>query len=255
MCPISSFEFAQSIANGRALEAALSVPPSTLDPDPLLKLSGIYISLSAMLESIGQPITAFESLRSALEHFGREPLSSDPSKRLVEAGIGTGSGSGWYTGHLSQEDHLRAIGLHQKLGQLALQMSSMSVPPPFPLTSERGTAPQRWDDAAEYYLSAALTAMLRLGLTRPEAGGPAIVGRDSDLPDPIVLSEGGEGEVDAGGRVDKRGLGMTMESLAEVYARKGQYDIAGQLLLQAVSTLLPPQSKEVPPLRDRCQGE
>jgi hypothetical protein len=67
---------------------------------------------------------------------------------------------------------------------------------------------------------------------------------------PESTDESGEG-----GRVDKRGLGMTMEHLAEIYARKGQYDVAGQLLLQAVSTLLPPQSQQAPPVRDRCQGE
>jgi hypothetical protein len=54
--------------------------------------------------------------------------------------------------------------------------------------------------------------------------------------------------------VDKRGLGMTMEALAEVYTRKGRSDLAGQLLLQAVSTLLPPQSEQPPSLLDQCQG-
>lgn len=91
--------------------------------------------------------------------------------------------------------------------------------------------------------------MLKLGLIQ---GGSAkasgvIAGKD------IVLPEGGTEE--DGGRVDKRGLGMTMEALSEVYARKKQYEVSAQLLLQAISILLPPGSKEAPPARDRCQGQ
>ena len=88
--------------------------------------------------------------------------------------------------------------------------------------------------------------MLRLGLATPEdRQGAVVAGRDTLLPE-------GDGEE---GRVDVRVLGMTMESLAEVYARRGQFALAGQLLIQAISTLLPPQSSQPPPIRDQCQGE
>lgn len=221
----------------RAIEAALSAPSSVLDPDPLLKLSGVYISLATMLESQGQVVRAYSDLRDALNLFGSSPLKP-------------GAVSGEWAGgaKLSEQDHLRAIGLHQKLGQMAVQIGSMRVPSPYPTVPDR-TSPQTWDAAAEHYLSDALTAMLRLGLSnRPSAAAstPVVAGKDIQLP---------EGTVDdAGGRVDKRGLGMTMESLAEVYARKGRYDLAGQLLIQAVSILLPPKSDAALSPSDICQG-
>lgn len=207
-----------------------------LDPDPLLKLSGIYISLATMLESQGQVVRGYSDLRDALELFGSTPLKSN-----AQAGQ-------WAQGSaLTQADHLRAIGLHQKLGQMAVQIGSMRIPAPYPTTPDR-SAPQSWDAAAEHYLSNALTAMLRLGLSGRREGekGPVVAGRDIQLP------EGAEDT--AGGRIDKRGLGMTMESLAEVHARKGRYDLAGQLLIQAVSTLLPPKSDIPPTSSDICQG-
>lgn len=219
----------------------MSIPATSLEPDPLLKLSGLYITMSSMFESTYQPIKAFSSLREALPHFGEEPLAKDPKYRISSTWAGAAP--------LTDEEHKRVIGISQKLGQMALQLSSTRVPPPFPvLEGQRG--PSGWEQAAEEYLSSALTSMLRLGMKPGKPGSVAVAGRDVDLP------RGGEGDMeDGGGRVDKRGLGMTMEALAEVYARRGQYDLAGNLLLQAVSTLLPPGSKEPPPMRDRCQGE
>jgi hypothetical protein len=211
----------------RAIEAAMALPATSLEPDPLLKLSGLYITMSSMFETTYQPIKAFSSLREALPHFGEEALAKDVKYRISNPWAGSRP--------LSEEEHKRVIGITQKLGQMALQLSSTRVPPPFPVIE--GKSPKDWDQAAEEYLSSALTAMLRLGLKPVKAGEVAVAGRDVN------------------GRVDKRGLGMTMEALSEVYARRGQYDLAGNLLLQAVSTLLPPQSKEPPPMRDRCQGE
>lgn len=197
--------------------------------------------MSSMFETTYQPIKAFSSLREALPHFGPEALAKDPKYRIASPWAGSEP--------LTIGDHKRVIGLTQKLGQMALALSSTRIPPPFPVL-EGNKGPTGWDQAAEEYLSSALTAMLRLGMKPMKAGEVAVAGRDVDLP------QGGDGEIeDGGGRVDKRGLGMTMESLAEVYARRGQFDLAGNLLLQAVSTLLPPQSKEPPPMRDRCQGK
>jgi hypothetical protein len=224
----------------RAIEAAMALPATSLEPDPLLKLSGLYITMSSMFETTYQPIKAFSSLREALPHFGEEALAKDVKYRISNPWAGSRP--------LSEEEHKRVIGITQKLGQMALQLSSTRVPPPFPVIE--GKSPKDWDSAAEEYLSSALTAMLRLGLKPVKAGEVAVAGRDVNLP------EGSEGDDEgASGRVDKRGLGMTMEALSEVYARRGQYDLAGNLLLQAISTLLPPQSKEPPPMRDRCQGE
>src|SRR5437879_2523317 len=50
----------------RAIEAALSIPSSSLDPIPLLKLTGIYIALAAMLEAEGRQLDAYKELSFAL---------------------------------------------------------------------------------------------------------------------------------------------------------------------------------------------
>lgn len=243
----------------RAIEAALSVPPSVLAPDPLAKLSGLYIAYSHFLETqTSNKVKAYAQLQTALEQFGPAPLSPNPQDRIA----GTWSGNVL----MSENDHVRAIGITQKLGQLALEISTGATAHIYPASEDR-SAPKSYFDAAEKYLSEALNAMLRLGLNvngpqppgsisgedkaiRGSAGhGRVIVGKDVVLPEASV----GE-EDDGGGRVDIRGLGMTMEWLAEVYATKGEPAIAGQLLIQAISTLLPPQSTEQPPAKDRCQA-
>jgi hypothetical protein len=199
----------------------------------------LYVSHASLLESQGQLVKAYTTLRTALHHLGPTPL------------IPSSTGSEWAGASyiLDSADHIRAIGLSQKLGHLALQLSAGSYPPPFPVDTDRPAEAVGWLDAAESYLSGALTAMLKLGLIQggsTKASG-VIAGKD------IVLPEGGTEE--DGGRVDKRGLGMTMEALSEVYARKKQYEVSAQLLLQAISILLPPGSKDAPPAKDRCQGQ
>ena len=208
----------------------------------MLKLSGIYIVWSEVYKASHQPTKAYTALRDALNLFGEDPLASDQAARI----------SGLWAGgfQLSREEHLRAIGLFQSLGQIALQNATSPTILPYPSSGTNG--PQTWDDAAEHYLSSALTAMLKLGLvnrsTEPNQPNPQIiVGRDIEFPENSKLESGG-------GKVDTLGLGITMESLAEVYARKGQYDLSNQLLVQAISTLLPPTAGFTPPIRDQCQG-
>ncbi|WVQ79061.1 hypothetical protein IAT38_001154 [Cryptococcus sp. DSM 104549] len=281
-------EYAKAEAFFReALQIALELGPGELEPEPLLKISGIYAELSVVLEIQQKPAEAFVELRKAVEMYGPNPLrapspapvspapvaAAAPAVVSSEKTLGGGATSGegeeaprpkgaaWigesYT--YTDRDHERAIGLYQKLGQLALEVGSSDRYTPFPAaTSEDGGVAalgwKTWDDAAEGYLSAALTAMLHLGLSSSKAAptgneGPVILGRDVNLP------EGGTSDdPEEGGRVDKRGLGMTMESLSEVYARKGRHDMAGQLLLQATSLLLPPKSEVEPPMRDKCQA-
>lgn len=225
----------------RAIEAALSLPSSSLQPDPIQKLTGLYVSYAALLESQGQLTKAYVTLRSALHQLGETPL-------IPSSSAGEWAGSG-YT--LTPSDHIRAIGLSQKLGHLAVQISAGPHPPPFPIETTGKPGPTGWLEAAETYLTGSLTAMLKLGLIKGGAalGESLIAGRD------IELGETSVGDDEEGGRVDKRGMGMTMEALSEVYARKGQYEYAAQLLLQAVSILIPAGAKETPSPRDRCQGK
>ncbi len=255
-----------------AIAAAHALEPSALEPEPLQKMSGLYVTFAAMLEGY-HPIRAFVALRDALALFGD--------------GLTPGATSP-YTGEvMSERDLTRAIGLAQKMGQIAARLGSTPSPPPFPTqnttqlmeiegekegpaaellksteTLTGAEAAKAWDEAAEKHLSAAIGAMLKMGLAhRQPAEGPAgsavpgsgsnepvIVGRDVRLP-----HDNEEGDA---GRVNRRGLGMTMESLAEVYGRRGRPDLAGQLVLQAITTLLPPQAEPGAVLpADRCQGE
>ncbi|WVW79961.1 hypothetical protein I302_101934 [Kwoniella bestiolae CBS 10118] len=238
-----------------ALEVALALGPSALEPEPLQKITGIYVELANVLELMGQRVTAFEELRNAVELLGPNPIR--------QPGV---EGSGEWIGRsykLSEKDHIRAIGLYQKLGQISLEISNSSRAPSYTpsrgseISTPTGKTVESWNEASEYYLSTALTAMLKLGLNRSPSpigagstgGEQVVLGRDVDLPSGEISEDATQG-----GSVDKRGLGMTMESLSEVYAKKGQYDLAAQLLLQAVSILLPPGSQGTPPVRDRCQA-
>lgn len=244
-----------------ALQACYALYPGDLDPDPLLKVSGIYITQAAMLEEAGYPLRAYVQLYKALRLFGPRPLAAVPPP--------TG---GWAGNHaLSPAEIHRAIGLSQKLGSLAAGFGAMKNPPAYPSqatkevdeavgapedsSKEADTArkPEDWNKAAEHFLSGALASMLRIGLgenavcdgDRGEAieqkGGftvkrPAVAGRDVKLPHD-------DEDVQYGGKVNKAGLAVTMETLSEVYARDKRYDLAGQLLLQTLSILIPPDGQ------------
>ena len=208
-------------------------------------LSGIYETYAQMLESTGQLVLAYDQLHIALSYFGSNALSPDSAERISTA---------WTDGRkLTEKEHLRAIALNQKLGQLALAIASSSKVTPY--SSEKQDGPTSYLNAAEMHLSEALGASLRVGLgsrartgiddSGAEGASPVVVGRDWQPP----AGTSGSGF----GLMDVQSLGMTMESLAEVYARKGQFEYAQQLLVQAISTLLPPNESDVPP-RDRCQA-
>jgi hypothetical protein len=238
-----------------------------------------------------QPLKAYITLVEAFSHFGAEPLRAGaqlPPTAWVNRTLPTPSSAGSSstsggTYVLGEADHIRAVGLSQKLGHLAVQLGSMRSPPPVPArtgggafidipsgaTLSKSQTAKAWDRIAEHHLSSALTAMLKLGLAsspdrRAETGGQVVLGRDLRLPVDAAADAAGAGagagggiggEGDLGiGRVDKRGVAMTMEALSEVYARQGRYDLANQLLLQTVSILLPLDSKVAPPLQDQCQG-
>lgn len=193
-----------------------------------------------MQEANGQEVKAFNTLSEAYGLFGETPLSATP-----------GTVEGWYTGSLGVQDVTRAIGLAQKLGTLAAKFGGMTAPPPC-----KGTdSAKEWDLEAEKYLSGAVTAMLRMGLKPKEESGkegserpaqPVVIGRDVQLPH----------EGDELARVNTKGLGMTMEALAEVYGRRGRPDLAGHLLLQAISAIMPPTVEEGQvPAGERCHGK
>jgi hypothetical protein len=225
-----------------------SLPSTSFAPDPLHKLTGLHITLASFYSSTNQNLKAYLQLRQAFDQMGIHSMSSNPSQRIS----GTWAGSRV----LTHDEYLRAVALCQGLGAAAASVvtgkTRMKYPVPIPdgLDSKQ---PQNWDEAAVFYLENALAALLRLGLqtrsSESDGAGPIVVGRDVEIPD---SRESVDSEV--GGKIDKRGMGITMELLSEVYASQKRYDLAGQLLIQAVSTLLPANSQVPPPLADRCQA-
>lgn len=209
---------ATSLTSISALDTALTLSPEAFGEDPILKLSGIAISLSSLLEEAGQPSASYMILLDALRYYGVDAESTcwaGPAYRLTE------------------KDEQRIIALHQKLGQLSLGIASDFAPPLYPaaaklVSSTTSTTPQReitkWDQAAEHHLSTALTTLLKLGAGARDdvaVDKQFIAGRDTAFKgDSEALPEDGLGR----GGVTKRGLGMTMEALAEVFAMQGKYE-------------------------------
>jgi hypothetical protein len=221
-----------------------TLPPSAFSPDPLHKLTGLHITLASFYTSTNQNLKAYLQLRTAFAELGQSALSPTPSQRI----------SGKWAGSrpLTHDEYLRAIALAQGLGAAAASVVTGRNRMKYPIPdSQVPGQPQNWEDAAKHYLEGALTALLRLGLQdrSPDTKDPVVVGRDVVIPE---SRESSDSEV--GGKIDKRGMGVTMELLSEVYAREGRHDLAGQLLIQAISTLLPANATTPPPLRDRCQA-
>lgn len=229
-----------------------------------------------MLESQNQPMKAYTALQGAYKQFGTDPLrpgvvlspsawaSRNGGTSTEVPGARSADSAGGYV--LDERDHIRAIGLAQKLGHLAVQFASMRPLSALPLPSSTALPPPKapnWDSIAEQHLSAVLACMLGLGLPTTagtsqtaSTGGQVVLGRDLHLPSDPQDGNSAEQDVNTGiGRVDKRGVAMTMEALSEVYARQGRHDLANQLLLQTVSVLLPVGAERAPPLQDQCQGE
>ena len=110
---------------------------------------------------------------------------------------------------------------------------------------------ETWDDVAEYYLSQAVTTMLRLGLEYHPNGKTVVVGRDIQL---AKLDQSRYSSVDAE-IINVESLGVAMSTLADVYARKERYDLAAPLAIQSLSVLLPANATEQPPVQKRCEGK
>ena len=167
------------------------MPLEAFAPDPLLKVTGIYISLSALLESNGQHRRAMQVMQEALAFLDRY----DPER-------------GGQSGEFTLADRTRSIGLAQKLGTLALHIADPSG------KDQNG-------QLAEAYLTRALEAMIKLG--GGEQGKEAkLVGRDFAFP------QQGEGSEDVDGArlnmVTRKSMGMTMEALADLYVRRGEHE-------------------------------
>jgi len=206
----------------KALEIAHELPMSALEPDPLLKLTGISISLSALLESNGQIGPSFKVLSEALAMMDRHK-NGNVRPATLEA----------QTFHRwTEQDRIRAIGLSQKLGSLAIMLSRRNG--------------DEYDKLAETYLVRALQEMISMASITSASqskDGTRVVGRDFTFngDDDTDSSNDPATPTDSigGGKITRKGMGKTMEALADLYARRGQFDAANPLYVQAITTLLP----------------
>jgi len=202
-----------------AIDKARALPPAELGVDPLLKLTGLYITLAAMHESAGQPRKAFRTLQTGLD------LIDETETDVIS---------------LSQKDRSRGVAIAQKMGSLALLASEPGqVTRQYAPGANRIGVDKEWESLAEKYLTRALEGMIQLGAPRVSEGGVAatggnsdgtkVVGRDFVFPD----EQQGSTDEDKGDReisgesiakVTRKSMGLTMESLADLYARQGKFE-------------------------------
>jgi hypothetical protein len=248
----SSYNCASVFQIHSAIDKARSLPLPTLGQDPLLKLTGLYITLAAMHESAGQPRKAFRTLQTGLGIIDRysdsasDPTSTSTGARRSSPDPGAASSPDEDAYVLTSKDHTRAIAISQKLGSLALQASEPGqiTRPYTPGASSSGaqrTAMDReWEGLAEKYLVRALEGMISLGAPRElvsatpsktNSEATKVVGRDFIFPDEQdspLEKEQDKGDREISGesiaKVTRKSMGLTMESLADLYARQGKFE-------------------------------
>lgn len=215
------------------------MPLSTLGSNPLLKLTGLYITLASLYESMGKTRTAFRTLQKGLDLIDSyepkngytgtvqpsiAPMSSESSSnRPVRPPPPQGPQEVIYY-ELTDRDRTRAIALAQKMGSLALTASETS--------DASGKVDKEWESLAESYLVRALESMIALGARRgTKPGETQVVGRDFDFPDELeTLSQSvqDKGDVEVDGervaKVSRKSMGLVMEGLADLYARRRQFE-------------------------------
>ena len=206
--------------NDSAIDKARNMPLSGLGKDPLLKLTGLYITLSAMHESAGQPRKAFRTLSTGLDFLD--------SQAQEQAG-----------GKLDLADQSRSVALSQKMGHLALVASEpRGVSRRFERGVKREGVDKEWEGLAEKCLTRALEGMIELGSggSSSASGETKVVGRDFVFPDEQPQASGSssssassdKGDREISGesiaKVTRKSMGLTMESLADLYARQGRFE-------------------------------
>ncbi len=179
--------------SGRALEIAMSIPLESFEPEPLLKLTGISVTLSSLLETQGQLAQSYRVLADALAFL---------DARMAEV-----------AGRPGSEDRIRAIGLSQKLGSLALILSRRNG--------------DEYDQVAENHLSRALNEMMAMAVIAEPSGRAAgestrVAGRDFNFEGDDA--DASQETADLPGKLTRKRMGKTMETLADLYAKRGQFE-------------------------------
>ncbi|KAH8829055.1 hypothetical protein DL96DRAFT_1026219 [Flagelloscypha sp. PMI_526] len=128
---------------------------------------------------------------------------------------------------LSLVERLRAVGIASKLGEMAGQLSK-------PLVEQ-----EKWLVNA---VNIVVKAFHEPNYEQPDPDPNASAEMLAELDFPLWMA--------------KNDVGAPFEALAEFYAKIGQAELAMPLYLQAVSILIPPPDKEMPPTSDEdvCRG-
>ncbi|KAG8781113.1 hypothetical protein FRC15_009030 [Serendipita sp. 397] len=233
------------VALRRALISAMELPPSELEPDPHLKLTGIAAKLGECLEAAGKPEDAFivylESLSMLFNQFsiygGLKDETLESYRLFGEEQKESRLHPDWETAALSAKARLRAVGIANRAAMLAqiIQRSNPPVPRVKKTSSETPNAPsappwtQSWSELELYLRSFSVTQVLYLasnvtGVPTSELSTSTVL--DSRLPPWLTRTD----------------LAAPCEGLAECYVRRRETKFALPLYQTAYHFLLSPSS-------------
>ncbi|KIM23632.1 hypothetical protein M408DRAFT_332245 [Serendipita vermifera MAFF 305830] len=195
----------------RAWSIAETLPPDSMGPEPLLKLSGISIQLAECLEKARKPKAAYEVYMHTLPYFFDQfdvyaPQTEQAAQRHSE----------WKDVPLSGQGRLRAVGIANRAAMLAQHLQGTGIEPPL-CTTSTSELPSRWTrswDEIELFLRTfAVTQVLYL--TSHTTGIPT-----------AALSTSPELDSRLPSWLRRLDLAAPCEALADCYVRRGEIELA-----------------------------
>ncbi|KAF9532613.1 hypothetical protein CPB83DRAFT_847069 [Crepidotus variabilis] len=202
----------------RAWESTKRMSLEAFGSEPLLKTTGVAISLAGILEESKQWDQAYEIYKDALRYM------ANPS--LIPEGSRPAELNAKLLMTFSVAERVRAISIAYRLGELAQELKK-------PLEEE-----EKW---LSWAVEALLKTVLQVPrpLSQPSSGSQLDVYHrmeDLELPSWDAMQS----------------LAAPFEALGSFYSRTGKIDFAMPLYLHAVSILIPSDSYSSP--EDRCKG-
>lgn len=188
------------IYGSRAWETSLTLPISTLSPQPHLKISGIAILLGSVLEMGDRPKAAYEVYEQALTYLrDTVPASSTSSAPIPPEEP---------TDLLATEDErvlrLRAVALASKLGEMA-EVYDLG------------------NETEEKWLSWAVEEVLRV-VAAASSTSPSSPSSSSWTTPGDVQGSNPLADLDLPPWIQKTDIGAPMEALGAFYARTGRFE-------------------------------
>lgn len=198
-----------------------------LEPNALLKLSGLFIALGSFFEEQGRLLEAYDAYHDGLD--------------FVQEQATTG------------EERMRGVAIAQKLGDLARIAEVARELPPL---SQSAAAEEDGGvtSVAEKHLRWSVEELLRLLPVVPQKNQPGqeITNRE----EATLLSD-----LDLPPWVSRTSLGASLEALGQLYAAQGRAEYAVPLYIQALDLLMPSdkakrrqQGRGEPTASERCRA-